>query len=100
MTQASNSHLQLAQTPEAPQVRQGEPGGCDPAQPQPKARAGSLLPLDARPCTLAKLTPTSCRWPVGDPKTPQFRFCGADRGAHHAYCPAHRALAYSPRAVA
>lgn len=41
----------------------------------------------------------ACRWPVGDPKTEEFRFCGADCGGS-IYCQAHRRLAYDPRVVA
>lgn len=36
---------------------------------------------------------TSCRWPIGDPKTPEFRFCG-DKIVKGSYCDHHRKIAY------
>ena len=37
-----------------------------------------------------------CRWPLGDPKSEAFRFCGAH--AERTYCPHHHALVYTPTA--
>jgi GcrA cell cycle regulator len=48
-----------------------------------------------RPCSLMELTPTTCRWPYGDPGKPDFHFCGGfvwDK----TYCKHHHAMAYSP----
>ena len=39
------------------------------------------------------LTPTACRWPYGDPRHPDFHFCG-DPIAEKSYCKHHHALAY------
>jgi GcrA cell cycle regulator len=43
--------------------------------------------------TLMELKPRHCRWPIGDPRSEDFRFCGAhkERGA---YCHDHAALGY------
>lgn len=30
-----------------------------------------------------------CRWPIGDPTTPEFRFCGDTKVLGRAYCEAH-----------
>lgn len=42
-----------------------------------------------------------CRWPVGDPLSPQFHFCGAPAsrrsGVPLPYCATHAAAAYQPR---
>jgi GcrA cell cycle regulator len=40
---------------------------------------------------------TDCCWPLGDPGTRSFRFCGevSDRG--FPYCSAHRSVAYVKR---
>jgi len=48
-------------------------------------------------CGLFDLTNTSCRWPVGDPGTADFFFCGAPEAAldqSRPYCPAHHAIAF------
>src|SRR3990167_2127547 len=45
-------------------------------------------------CTLMKLTEVSCRWPLGDPKSQDFQFCGAQKVEGLSYCPRHAVLAY------
>ena len=53
-------------------------------------------PIDGR-LTVADLTPSSCRWPTGNPRDlATFRYCG---GAAHSgpYCERHAKLAYLPR---
>ncbi len=35
-----------------------------------------------------------CRWPVGDPKDADFKFCGCEGVAGLPYCPGHARLAY------
>lgn len=37
-----------------------------------------------------------CRWPMGDPKDPEFRFCGATSVAGLPYCHDHAKAAYQP----
>lgn len=44
--------------------------------------------------TFAKLKPRSCRWSRGDPKTPEFRFCGAMADSGSWCCALHRKMAY------
>ena len=39
--------------------------------------------------TLVELKPNDCRWPVGDPKTPQFFFCGSPQCEGSSYCGLH-----------
>jgi len=36
----------------------------------------------------------SCCWPLGDPGTPEFRFCAAEALPGKPYCTEHAALAY------
>lgn len=36
----------------------------------------------------------SCCWPIGEPGTPEFRFCGADAMSGKPYCTEHAAVAY------
>jgi GcrA cell cycle regulator len=44
-----------------------------------------IVPL-ARYLTLAELEPGSCRWPIGDPTSSDFRFCGAPALPGQSYC--------------
>ncbi|MGX9393932.1 GcrA family cell cycle regulator (plasmid) [Nitrobacteraceae bacterium UC4446_H13] len=52
-----------------------------------------IVPL-ARYLTLAELEPSSCRWPIGDPSSPDFRFCGAPALPGESYCRACARKAY------
>jgi hypothetical protein len=55
-------------------------------------------PIDGT-LTVAELTPSSCRWPTGNPRDLKtFRYCGepAEGGP---YCERHARLAYLPRAA-
>jgi len=57
-----------------------------------------LPPLDSPPAfaiTVATLTATSCRWPLGDPKRQDFSFCGRPAPSGHPYCAHHSAIAYA-----
>lgn len=38
--------------------------------------------------------PSQCRWPIGDPRSPDFRFCGATAERGKPYCREHMARAY------
>lgn len=42
------------------------------------------------------LTERMCRWPFGDPKNPDFYFCGRAVDVSVTYCAEHRAIAYAP----
>jgi GcrA cell cycle regulator len=47
-------------------------------------------------CTIMELREAMCRWPLGDPKTAEFRFCGGKKAAvgNGPYCAYHTRLAY------
>ena len=86
----------------------GEPPAPRHAAPAPKQPA--LAPRRARTATLADPSPTTsvveqvcaltsgtCRWPLGVPGQPGFRFCNS-AVVTAPYCPRHRAMAYlAPR---
>lgn len=44
---------------------------------------------------LLDLQPHSCRWPIGDPRDEDFKFCGARKEFGRSYCCEHAARAYS-----
>ena len=55
-------------------------------------------PIDGS-LTVVDLTPSSCRWPTGNPRDlATFRYCGEDAFGCP-YCERHARLAYLPRAA-
>ena len=50
----------------------------------------------ARRLTLMELTEKTCKWPVGDPATPNFWFCGLPVQTGKPYCEAHVGVAFQP----
>jgi GcrA cell cycle regulator len=46
--------------------------------------------------TIMELREGMCRWPLGDPTTPAFRYCGAQGLAGLPYCSHHAQIAYQP----
>ncbi len=48
--------------------------------------------------TIMDLKESMCRWPMGDPTSGEFRFCGAKKNAKQAgpYCSYHSRIAYQP----
>ncbi len=48
---------------------------------------------------LVDLLPSSCRWPLGDPKTREFGFCGRNRADGLPYCADHAKVAYQPQQI-
>jgi GcrA cell cycle regulator len=46
--------------------------------------------------TIMDLRESMCRWPLGDPTTPEFRFCGARSITGLPYCTHHAEIAYQP----
>ncbi len=43
---------------------------------------------------LIDLTERMCKWPIGDPRDPDFTFCGRGIRPGTPYCPEHAAMAY------
>jgi GcrA cell cycle regulator len=46
--------------------------------------------------TLLELTEDTCHWPVGDPGSPDFFFCGGESNEGSPYCNYHSRVAYQP----
>src|ERR1700679_1243547 len=53
-----------------------------------------VLPMSLR-VTIVELKESMCRWPLGDPATSEFRYCGSPT-ASGPYCTYHGGLAYQP----
>ena len=83
--------------------RQIIPAG-QPLPPQPSANEISPEALakvseiekKAKKITLLELTERTCKWPVGDPATPDFWFCGLPTQSGKPYCEAHVGVAFQP----
>ena len=50
----------------------------------------------ARKLSLMELTERTCKWPIGDPATPDFWFCGLPVQQGKPYCEAHVGVAFQP----
>jgi GcrA cell cycle regulator len=55
----------------------------------------NIIPLGQRR-TLLELSEDTCRWPIGDPATPEFFFCGGKPLNGLPYCNYHSRAAYQP----
>ncbi|ACL62159.1 GcrA family cell cycle regulator [Methylobacterium nodulans] len=66
-------------------------------RPESIAPAEVALPLSER-VTIMELREFMCRWPMGDPSSPDFRFCGARSITGLPYCMHHARIAYQPAA--
>ncbi|WP_370159875.1 GcrA family cell cycle regulator [Limimaricola soesokkakensis] len=75
-----------------------------PLPPQPSANEISPEALakvsevekGAKKLTLMELTEKTCKWPVGDPATDNFWFCGLPTQQGKPYCEAHVGVAFQP----
>jgi GcrA cell cycle regulator len=75
-----------------------------PLPPQPSANEISPEALakvnevekSAKRITLMELTEKTCKWPVGDPATEDFWFCGLPVQQGKPYCEAHVGVAFQP----
>ncbi|WP_336287690.1 MULTISPECIES: GcrA family cell cycle regulator [unclassified Bartonella] len=59
------------------------------------AKSDVVVPM-SRHLSLLQLSENTCRWPVGDPLSPDFHFCGADSGENSSYCAFHAKIAFQP----
>jgi GcrA cell cycle regulator len=63
---------------------------------EPEQEPGLLeIPIEQRK-TLLQLKERTCRWPVGDPGSQDFFFCGGDAVNELPYCTYHSRVAYQP----
>jgi GcrA cell cycle regulator len=46
--------------------------------------------------SLVQLNERTCKWPIGDPASEEFHFCGHDADDSGPYCSYHARLAYQP----
>jgi len=68
----------------------------DPSEDPEEMTAADIVPL-SRYLTLMELDASTCRWPIGDPQSSDFRFCGAPTEAGEVYCAPCSRRAYQPK---
>lgn len=54
-----------------------------------------VVPI-ARKLALTELTEKTCKWPIGDPLSESFHFCGNQSSETGPYCAYHARLAFQP----
>lgn len=54
-----------------------------------------VIPLNERKY-IHTLEETDCRWPIGDPRQPDFHFCGKNKLPGLPYCEVHARRAFQP----
>lgn len=66
------------------------------AEEEPEQRIiENVVPMGQRR-TILELNEHTCRWPVGDPGSQEFYFCGGNTQAELPYCSYHSRIAYQP----
>ena len=91
--------VEVTVTPRKPIVPAGQP-----LPPQPSANEISPEALakvnevekTAKRISLMELTERTCKWPIGDPATDDFWFCGLSVQQGKPYCEAHVGVAFQP----
>jgi GcrA cell cycle regulator len=61
---------------------------------EPETFESVVVPMSLK-VTIVELMEAMCRWPLGDPTSPDFRYCGSPAMAGP-YCAYHGGLAYQP----
>ena len=77
--------------------RASSPTPQPPMEADPEPSIDDLaIPIEQRR-TMMQLTARTCRWPVGDTKSPDFFYCGAEPQEGESYCGPHCRRAFTPR---
>ena len=115
---ATAVETEAADEPAAPDAAAQRPRevGVAPIRPKPIAGVGQPMPPQppgseispealanlaevakkARRLSLMQLTERTCKWPIGDPATDDFWFCGLPCVPGKPYCETHVAVAFQP----
>ncbi|MBC8129012.1 MAG: GcrA cell cycle regulator [Rhizobiaceae bacterium] len=63
--------------------------------PERVVTTGEVVPI-SRNLTLVQLSDRTCKWPLGDPLSADFRFCGNHSNDASPYCLYHARIAFQP----
>lgn len=81
--------------PQEPSAYSTPSAPATPAMPEPAFTAPLSLEIDDK-TTVTTLSKNMCRWPMGDPSTDDFHFCGQPTSPGKSYCTYHARLAFQP----
>ncbi|MCL1786162.1 MAG: GcrA family cell cycle regulator [Alphaproteobacteria bacterium] len=84
-------------TPKKPEIKKPAPKPAPAAKPLPKANSKTLAMhqrIIQHSLEMANLRPDQCRWPIGDPDSEKFHFCGKSVFVGKPYCYDHCLNAY------
>lgn len=76
----------------------------EPAAPEPPVRRAPAVQMDPASwggsdrLTVSTIGRDQCKWPIGDPASEEFHFCGQGSAAGKPYCAYHTQLAFQPSA--
>lgn len=82
--------------PKAEYSRPSAPRRIEAAQPRPAAPVPAPMPDLPGTATVLTLGAHMCKWPIGDPSSQEFSFCGR-RASEGVYCVEHARVAYQPQ---
>ena len=92
--------------PQRPVFRAPRPArpavAAPPRRMEPTVQASIPQPVALRPeepgtATVLTLGAHMCKWPIGDPSSDEFTFCGRRMDADGPYCVEHARVAYQPQ---
>jgi GcrA cell cycle regulator len=84
--------------PAQPTQAPSAPRRIEAVQPRPAAAPSVPAPMPDLPGTATVMTLGAhmCKWPIGDPSSTEFSFCGR-RASEGVYCVEHARVAYQPQ---
>ena len=106
----AKSGQSAAQRPAKPRAPASPPPAAEWTRSTPQSPAGQeasrsavervreqdiAIPVSAR-VSILDLRDSMCRWPLGDPTSPDFGFCGGKAATGLPYCSAHCRIAFQP----
>jgi GcrA cell cycle regulator len=97
--EVSSTSLAVTIPPRKPIITAGQPLPPQPSNSEISADAlakVATVEKDAKKLGLMDLTERTCKWPIGDPATEDFWFCGLVSETGKPYCEAHNGVAFQP----
>ena len=87
----AKAKVRTVSTPRVPKA----PAAAEVAPPPPPPVEAKPLP-NGEYATILTIRDHMCKWPIGDPATDDFWFCGLGVQQGKPYCEAHNAVAFQP----
>ena len=91
--------VEVAVKPRRPIIPAGQPLPPQPSAneiPEETLATAREVEKSAKRIGLMDLTERTCKWPIGDPATEDFWFCGLGAQSGKPYCEAHTQVAFQP----